>query len=393
MQAGFARFFTRQPPTPLPRSLEIAWTLCLTIDAWLTASAEHVVAVHCLAGKGRTGVIVCCFLLFSGFFFGNNNGAADDGDEEFFNLEPPAALAATALAHFSRMRGDGITYASQARIVQYFARVIHAALIAESADSKTPGGAACLDLSVNARGTPGATGTTRVRRAAVRCVRRLRSLPLPQPAKILIVKICLFGLLPPPLAGARGDEGIEATPQPMVRVAGVAHQGLGPRGAPIYYDSAKQVHQKLDSDEGDASSPHAPVVAAADAGVVFLYHPHVRVAGDIAISVCAASGASIFRVALHTAFFVRGKAPYVRLTKVDVDQSKRMRREFPLGDNFACDIFFSEEGGGEGVSAASEPDAAQESAPTEASDAVGAAPPGAAQARTRDEEAILLADD
>jgi hypothetical protein len=362
------------------------------MDAWLTASAEHVVAVHCLAGKGRTGVIVCCFLLFSGFFFGDNNsGANDGGDEEFFNLEPPAALAATALAHFSRMRGDGITYASQARIVQYFARVIHAALIAESADSKTPGGAACLDLSVNARGTPGATGTTRVRRAAVRCVRRLRSLPLPQPANILIVKICLFGLLPPPPQGARGDEGIEATPQPTVRMAGVAHQGLGPRGAPIYYDSSKQLRQQPDS-EGDGGSPHAPVVAAADAGVVFLYHPHVRVAGDIAISVFTASGTSIFRVALHTAFFVRGKAPYVRLTKNDVDQSKRSRREFPLGDNFACDLFFSEEGEGEGVmSAATDPSATQESAPTEPG---GPNPPGAAPTRlTRDEEAILLADD
>lgn len=99
--------------------VEVAWTLCLTMDAWLQASAEHVAAVrllvgclpgylglpatihpepkrstchrsrshphsqvHCLAGKGRTGVICACYMLFSGYFFqkppsiGNGAGPA-----------------------------------------------------------------------------------------------------------------------------------------------------------------------------------------------------------------------------------------------------------------------------------------------------------------------------
>jgi hypothetical protein len=59
--------------------VEVAWTLCLTMDAWLSASPDHIAAVHCLAGKGRTGVICACYLLFSGYFFQKPPGLVGAG--------------------------------------------------------------------------------------------------------------------------------------------------------------------------------------------------------------------------------------------------------------------------------------------------------------------------
>jgi hypothetical protein len=53
--------------------VEVAWTLCSTMDGWLKASPSHVAVVHCLAGKGRTGAIIACYLLFSGYFFSIDN--------------------------------------------------------------------------------------------------------------------------------------------------------------------------------------------------------------------------------------------------------------------------------------------------------------------------------
>lgn len=42
--------------------------ICSQIHQFLQPDLKRVIVVHCLAGKGRTGTIICCYLLFSGLF-------------------------------------------------------------------------------------------------------------------------------------------------------------------------------------------------------------------------------------------------------------------------------------------------------------------------------------
>jgi len=37
---------------------------CLTVSKWLKKK-DRIAAVHCKAGKGRTGMMISCYLLFS----------------------------------------------------------------------------------------------------------------------------------------------------------------------------------------------------------------------------------------------------------------------------------------------------------------------------------------
>lgn len=380
--------------------LEIAWTLCLTIDAWLSASRDHVVAVHCLAGKGRTGVIICCYLLFSGHFFAPESTDTDD----FFMLDPPHILTERALSFFARARGDNITYASQQRVVGYFARIIHAALLAENEklavnhdDGINDNTSISSNLLLNACDKKAAKEQTRVRRTAARCVRRLRSLPLPPLKRIKIIRICIVSL--PLTAGSSSSSssssggsggGFDVSPPPTLRITAVAHQGQGKRGTPVFYDSS--VPESLDAPIRSSRVPHSGVslTDSKTGAPLFIFYPQTAVAGDIAITLKDVTDGSstsyIFRVALHTAFFTGTKAPYLRLQKDDVDQGKKQRREYPLSCDFACDIFFEEEEEEEAASVSSTSSSSHK-------EIVYAEATSLTSKHTREEEESALVDD
>jgi hypothetical protein len=98
-----------------PPPLQLLLDACTAIHAWLQADAAHIAAVHCKAGKGRTGVVTAAYLLYSG----------------------QCACAADALRLFNERRttnGKGVTIPSQIRYVQYFERIL-----IQSATVGTPG--------------------------------------------------------------------------------------------------------------------------------------------------------------------------------------------------------------------------------------------------------------
>lgn len=85
--------------------LNMIFPLCEDIDDWFKQNPQNVAAIHCKAGKARTGAIICCYLIYSNFVFSSEK----------------------AVKYFGIMRtynGKGVTIPSQIRYVQFFEEII-----------------------------------------------------------------------------------------------------------------------------------------------------------------------------------------------------------------------------------------------------------------------------
>lgn len=95
-RVGEYRFDDHCPPP-----LALFQPFCEDVQAWLEKDPEHVVAIHCKAGKGRTGVMICAYMIYAGLW------SSAHGAIQFFGSA-------------RSKKGEGVTIPSQRRFIRYF---------------------------------------------------------------------------------------------------------------------------------------------------------------------------------------------------------------------------------------------------------------------------------
>ncbi|KAE9356456.1 hypothetical protein PF008_g3604 [Phytophthora fragariae] len=102
-------------PDHHPPPLQLLLDIMNDMVEWVAKSPKHVVVVHCLAGKGRTGVVCSCYLLLTGYY------------GSVFKLRKERELrelANSSIRDFWNARGQGVRFPSQALYIYYFIKVL-----------------------------------------------------------------------------------------------------------------------------------------------------------------------------------------------------------------------------------------------------------------------------
>ncbi|XP_057769650.1 phosphatidylinositol 3,4,5-trisphosphate 3-phosphatase and protein-tyrosine-phosphatase PTEN1 [Salvia miltiorrhiza] len=83
--------------------LSMVKDFCQDVHSWLATDPKNIAVVHCMAGKGRTGLMVSCYLVYTGM---------------------PAEKALHLYAERRTTNNEGVSIASQRRYVAYWEKTL-----------------------------------------------------------------------------------------------------------------------------------------------------------------------------------------------------------------------------------------------------------------------------
>lgn len=111
-----------------PPNIEQIQAFCDDVHQWLNADPEHIAAVHCKAGKGRTGKTIFCLLRKISLFHSSDRFVCLGTMICCYMLHNRRFESASeALRHYGEMRTHdqkGVTIPSQRRYVEYYAHLL-----------------------------------------------------------------------------------------------------------------------------------------------------------------------------------------------------------------------------------------------------------------------------
>ncbi|KAH1267183.1 Phosphatidylinositol 3,4,5-trisphosphate 3-phosphatase and protein-tyrosine-phosphatase PTEN2A [Glycine max] len=97
--------------------IQLIASFCQSAYSWLKEDIQNVVVVHCKAGMGRTGLMICSLLLFL-------KASYDNQLQRLWNFFPTAEEAIDYFNHKRCVDGKALVLPSQIRYVKYFERTL-----------------------------------------------------------------------------------------------------------------------------------------------------------------------------------------------------------------------------------------------------------------------------
>ncbi|KAL3844629.1 hypothetical protein ACJIZ3_002032 [Penstemon smallii] len=269
-------------------TLSMIKEFCEDVDSWLSSDPKNIAVVHCMAGKGRTGLMMSCYLVYAGM---------------------SAEKAMQVYAEKRTTNNEGVSIASQRRYVAYWEKVL-----------TFPKGVNIISPFVN---------------LPKPCTRELQRIRLYDTTNIDHIFVVVSELQE--ITGQRYSPSTEVSRSCCRQIKKGCERSQSTR----YYYSFIESEEE---DKKDATEPHLVVQMDTESSIIYqktclgcFYEKPLQVTGDVRIIFYEKLiGGRLFYVCFNTAFIT---GSLLQFTIKDLDKVGQRGRSI-CGPSFCLELFF-----------------------------------------------------